>query len=406
MSSINPQLRKTNSHENWNKAKLGDVVKEYKVSNKLVHHQNLLSLCYGKIVQKDIESKKGLLPASFDTYQIIKEDIIVFRVTDLQNDKKSLRVGISNQEGIITPAYVCVECDKTKISPSYLFTLLHYYDSITKVMYKMGDGLRQTLSYSDLKDLVIYIPSINEQHYITDIFRNIDFYIEKEATRLSSLKQMKVASLQALFPEEGETVPKVRFKGFEDEWSVQPLSHFANKSTEKNVAMKYNITLTNSAEYGVINQLDFFDHDISNNEHINGYFVVHNDDFVYNPRISSNAPVGPINRNQLGYSGVMSPLYLIFTVEGVNKDFLSYYFKTVLWHKFMKLEGNTGARFDRLAISDSQFFNMPIYLPKQDAEQQAIAKYFKALDLQIAFQTQRLEKLKHIKSACLDKMFV
>lgn len=177
MSNIYPKLRNVNSNSNWQTATLGDVVKEYKVSNKLVHHQNLLSLSYGKIVPKDIESKKGLLPASFDTYQIIKEDIIVFRVTDLQNDKKSLRVGISSQEGIITPAYVCVECNNKQISPKYLFTLLHYYDSITKVMYKMGDGLRQTLSYRELKDLVIYIPSINEQHYITDVFEEIDTYV-------------------------------------------------------------------------------------------------------------------------------------------------------------------------------------------------------------------------------------
>ena len=95
MSNIYPKLRNVNSNSNWQTATLGDVVKEYKVSNKLIHHQNLLSLSYGKIVPKDIESKKGLLPASFDTYQIIKENIIVFRVTDLQNDKKSLRVGIA-----------------------------------------------------------------------------------------------------------------------------------------------------------------------------------------------------------------------------------------------------------------------------------------------------------------------
>ena len=195
MSNIYPRLRNVNSNCNWQIATLGEVVKEYKVSNKHIHHQNLLSLSYGKIVPKDIGSKKGLLPASFDTYQIIKEDIIVFRVTDLQNDKKSLRVGISSQEGIITPAYVCVECNDKQISPKYLFTLLHYYDSITKVMYKMGDGLRQTLSYSDLKNLVIYIPSIDEQHYITDVFEEIDTYIDIENKNLASLKQVKEASL-------------------------------------------------------------------------------------------------------------------------------------------------------------------------------------------------------------------
>lgn len=406
MSNIYPKLRNVNSNSNWQTATLGDVVKEYKVSNKLIHHQNLLSLSYGKIVPKDIESKKGLLPASFDTYQIIKEDIIVFRVTDLQNDKKSLRVGISSQEGIITPAYVCVECNNKQISPKYLFTLLHYYDSITKVMYKMGDGLRQTLSYRELKDLVIYIPSINEQHYITDVFEEIDTYVTIGNKMLASLKKIKEASLQSMFPHEGETVPKVRFKGFEGEWEQVRLKDISTKVVEKNKSNSISVTLTNSAEYGIIDQRDFFDHDVSNIDNISGYFVVQPRDFVYNPRISALAPVGPINMNKLGYSGVMSPLYYVFRVFGINKDFLDVFFRTNMWHKYMKDNGNTGARFDRLSISDELFQEMPIYCPKDINEQKKIASYFRSIDRQIDLQTQRLKKLKQIKAACLDKMFV
>lgn len=406
MSNIYPKLRNVNSNSNWQTATLGDVVKEYKVSNKLIHHQNLLSLSYGKIVPKDIESKKGLLPASFDTYQIIKEDIIVFRVTDLQNDKKSLRVGISSQEGIITPAYVCVECNNKQISPKYLFTLLHYYDSITKVMYKMGDGLRQTLSYRELKDLVIYIPSIDEQHYITDVFEEIDTYITIGNKMLASLKKNKEASLQSMFPHEGETVPKVRFNGFEGEWEQVRLKDISTKVVEKNKSNSISVTLTNSAEYGIIDQRDFFDHDVSNIDNISGYFVVQPRDFVYNPRISALAPVGPINMNKLGYSGVMSPLYYVFRVFGINKDFLDVFFRTNMWHKYMKDNGNTGARFDRLSISDELFREMPIYCPKDINEQKKIASYFRSIDRQIDLQTQRLKKLKQIKAACLDKMFV
>lgn len=249
-------------------------------------------------------------------------------------------------------------------------------------------------------------PSKDEQDVLVSYINKIDSIIQSTSKKIESLKQVKAASLQSMFPQEGETKPRVRFKGFEGEWENVPLSSFAKKSTEKNGNMNYTITLTNSAEYGVINQRDFFDYDISNDEHINGYYVIHNDDFVYNPRISASAPVGPINRNRLGYSGVMSPLYLIFKVEGINKDFLSYFFKTKLWHNYMKLEGNTGARFDRLAISDAQFFNMPVIMPKQEKEQIVIASFFTNLDTQITLQAQRLEKLKQIKSACLDNMFV
>ena len=95
-----PQIRFKGFVGEWRKGELSEVAGYYRVSNETVHHQNLLSLSYGKIVKKNIKSKKGLLPASFDTYQVIKENIIVLRFTDLQNDHKSLRVGLSKEEGI------------------------------------------------------------------------------------------------------------------------------------------------------------------------------------------------------------------------------------------------------------------------------------------------------------------
>ena len=263
------------------------------------------------------------------------------------------------------------------------------------------------VNVEELKGYTFNLPCDKaEQCNIASYFQHLDALIQSTTKKIESLKQVKAASLQSMFPQEGETTPRVRFKGFEGEWSICPLKYFAKKSTEKNISMDYTITLTNSAEYGVINQRDFFDHDISNDDHINGYYIIHHDDFVYNPRVSTAAPVGPINRNLLGYSRVMSPLYLIFRVNGINKDYLSYYFKTTLWHNYMKLEGNTGARFDRLSISDEQFFSMPICVPRDEKEQRAIASYFTNLDRQINLQIQRLEKLKQIKAACLDKMFV
>lgn len=252
---------------------------------------------------------------------------------------------------------------------------------------------------------VLYPDDKGEQISLPSFFTSLDAQISASTSRLASLKQMKAASLQAMFPQEGETVPKVRFKGFDGEWKTRSLNNYAKKRTEKNVNRIYNVTLTNSAEFGIIDQRQFFDHDISNSENIDGYFVVRDKDFVYNPRISASAPVGPINQNKLGYPGVMSPLYLVFEVKGINHDFLEIYFHTALWHKYMFDNGNSGARFDRLTISDDDFMRMPI--PDISlAEQQSIASFFTSLDCQIALHTQRLEKLEQIKAACLDKMFV
>ena len=163
-------------------------------------------------------------------------------------------------------------------------------------------------------------------------------------------------------------------------WEQRKLGEFSKKVTTKNADSGLSETFTNSAEQGVISQLDYFDHDITNDANISGYYVVQPDNFVYNPRISVTAPCGPINRNRLNRAGVMSPLYTVFSVdESVDKIYLEHYFKTSRWHDFMFLEGNSGARSDRFSISNATFFEMPIWCPKI-LEQRAIAKQLETTD--------------------------
>ena len=173
--------------------------------------------------------------------------------------------------------------------------------------------------------------------------------------------------------------PQIRFKGFTDDWEQRKLHEFADKVIEKNIGLQYLETFTNSAEFGIISQKDFFDHSISKIESLEGYYIVKNNNFVYNPRISTTAPVGPINRNKLGRTGVMSPLYTVFEANNVNCTFLEYFFRTNKWHPFMILNGDTGARSDRFSIKDDVFFEMPICKPKID-EQIKIGKYLTKFD--------------------------
>ena len=199
--------------------------------------------------------------------------------------------------------------------------------------------------------------------------------------------------------------PKISFKGFKEPWEVSSLRNFFSKVNEKNARMLYSAVLTNSAEYGIIDQRDYFDFDVANSNNISGYYIVQPDDFVYNPRVSVTAPVGPINKNELGYIGVMSPLYLVFKINGINKDYLCHYFKSNKWHKFMRISGNCGARFDRLSISDEQFVQMPIPYPINSKEQQTICNYLEKIDKLISTASSRLASLKQVKEASLQAMF-
>ncbi|MGW9751901.1 type I restriction enzyme, S subunit [Aerococcus sp. 150760013-2] len=204
--------------------------------------------------------------------------------------------------------------------------------------------------------------------------------------------------------ENEKRVPKLRFKGFTDDWEQRKLNEVSIKITEKNKDNMFVETFTNSAEFGIINQRDYFDKDISNEKNLNTYYIVRNDDFVYNPRISNFAPVGPINRNKLNKTGVMSPLYYVFRTHDINKAYLENYFNSSKWHKFMKLNGDSGARSDRFAIKDSVFNTMPIPYPNL-LEQDEIGKFINYVENVIALHQRKLEQLEKLKQALLQQMF-
>lgn len=211
--------------------------------------------------------------------------------------------------------------------------------------------------------------------------------------------------LQKMFPKKGEKVPEIRFGGFTDDWEQRKLNEIADKVSEKNKNNEFSEPFTNSAEQGIIRQKDYFDREIVNNENLNGYYIVRNDDFIYNPRISATAPVGPINRNRLGRNGVMSPLYTVFRTHDIDNLYLEFYFKTTKWHRFMKLNGDSGARFDRFTISSTQFMEMPIPYPTLE-EQQKIGEYFESLDTLITLHQHKCEELQNIKKFMLQNIFI
>ncbi|HFC9303690.1 TPA: restriction endonuclease subunit S [Enterococcus hirae] len=201
-----------------------------------------------------------------------------------------------------------------------------------------------------------------------------------------------------------DTQPEIRFPGFTEDWEQRELSDISTKVQTKNKDREFTETLTNSAEFGIISQNDFFDKEISNKNNIDGYYVVKPNDFVYNPRISNFAPVGPIKRNKLGRTGVMSPLYYVFSTNNIDNQYLETYFSTSYWHKFMKLNGDSGARADRFAIRDSVFVKMPIPYPSRE-EQEKIGQFFEVLSNAIALQQRKLDLLKETKKGFLQKMF-
>ena len=199
-------------------------------------------------------------------------------------------------------------------------------------------------------------------------------------------------------------VPALRFPEFSGEWKKLRLSDFATKITKKNKGNIFKNVLSNSANLGLVPQGNYFDREIANTENTDGYYVICNGDFVYNPRKSTTAPFGPVNIYEGDDVGIISPLYLCFSVHNIFPKFLYYRFKGSAWHSYVYSHGDSGVRFDRVSIKDDVFFDMPIYKPTQD-EQIKIATLLQLIDERISIQSRIIEDLKKLKSAIVETLF-
>lgn len=200
--------------------------------------------------------------------------------------------------------------------------------------------------------------------------------------------------------------PKLRFQQFrtDEEWQLVPLRDLADRSGTRNRDEKILRVLTNSAEFGVVDQRDFFDKDIATQGKLESYVVVELGDYVYNPRISATAPVGPISKNNIG-PGVMSPLYTVFRFKNPENSFYQHYFKTAGWHTYMRQASSTGARHDRMAIGSDDFMSMPLPVAHSPTEQQKIAECLSSVDESIATQARKVDSLKTHKKGLMQQLF-
>ena len=199
-------------------------------------------------------------------------------------------------------------------------------------------------------------------------------------------------------------VPDLRFPEFSGKWEKLKLSDFSAKIIKKNKGNTVTNVLCNSANLGLIPQSNYFDREIANAENTDGYYVIDNGDFVYNPRKSTAAPFGPVNIYEGKEAGIISPLYLCFSVHNIFPKFLYYRFKSSVWHPYVYSHGDSGVRFDRVSIKDDVFFDMPLYKPTQD-EQIKIATLLQIIDERITTQNKIIEDLKKLKSAIIDKLY-
>ena len=258
------------------------------------------------------------------------------------------------------------------------------------------------ISAKQINEYPITAPSKPEQQKIATFLSALDTKIEQLTQKEALLKQYKKGVMQKIFSQE------IRFKADDGsefpKWAVKSLREISKRKTAKNTDESIKQVLTNSATKGIVSQTDYFDKDIANQDNLGGYYIVDTDDFIYNPRISVSAPVGPIKRNHLSI-GVMSPLYTVFELTCGEKGFFERYFETTLWHRYMNRIANFGARHDRMNVTTSDFYEMPMPYPSL-TEQQKITDFLSELDMKLQQATEQLEAAKTFKKGLLQQMFV
>lgn len=394
---MKPKIRFKGFDGEWETSKLGDFSSSFSGGTPPVGISDYYGGDIPFIRSGEIHEKKTALFITLaglkkSSAKIIDKGTLLYALYGATSGE----VAISQLKGAINQAILAIFPNKMVDKRFLAHFLQSHKEKIVRELLQGGQG---NLSGALVKGITVMCPKLSEQNAIADYIDGVDAQISASASRLASLKQIKAASLQAMFPQEGETVPKVRFKGFKGEWKKVKLGDIFCERNESNINGEM---LSVTQHNGIIKASENGRFDNSNSDKSN-YKVVKVGDIAYNSMRMWQGASG-----YSPYEGIVSPAYtVIIPQEGIYSPFFAYLFKNENIINTFRLHSQ-GLTSDTWNLKFPAFSKIEVLFP-EDAEmkeQQKIASYFTSLDRQITLHSQRLEKLKQIKAACLDKMFV
>lgn len=284
-----------------------------------------------------------------------------------------------------------------------------WYRRFIELFVAGGNGAIGNLNKNDLDNQDIAIPSEKEQKKIGSFFRQLDNLITLHQRKFEKLMNVKKSMLEKMFPQNGSSYPEIRFKGFTDPWEQRKLGELVDRVVRKNTNNESTLPLTISAQYGLVDQITYFNNRVASRD-VSNYYLVLNGEFAYNKSTSDGYPFGAVKRLDLYEKGVLSTLYIVFAPkkeQQIDSDYLTVFFDTDRWHKGVAERAAEGARnHGLLNISAEDFFDIDLSVPKDIVEQKQIGAFIRQLDNLITLHQRELEKLQNIKKSMLEKMFV
>lgn len=412
--TILPKLRfeEFKSHSEWEITTLGEISEpvEEKVGQR---NCILMSVTAGKgLVPQKEKFGREIAGNSYKNYYVIRKNDFAYNKSATKQFPEGYIAILSDYEEAALPnsIFTCFRITTEECVPAFINQLFqsNYHGEWLKKYIEVGARAHGSLNVdcNHLWSMPIALPKKKEQERIAEGLAKFDKLIINETAKLDSLRDYKVGLMQAVFPKHESETPVQRFQEFRNSgaWKYVKLRNVAERIILKNRNDTVKRVLTNSAINGVVDQNDYFDREIVSKNNLANYFIIEKGDYVYNPRISTSAPVGPISKNKIG-QGIMSPLYTVFRFKDDDCDFYEYYFRTTLWHQYINKKANTGARHDRINISFDDFMDMPVPICPDPKEQEKIALFLKSVDALISNQEQKIEALKLHKKGLIQQLF-
>ena len=411
-NSCEPISRFTGFFGDWEEKTLGEVGLfirglSYNKGEVTTNESSTLVIRSNNIIQDGVvDCKNGLqfVTKAPSTEQILKKGDIVICLSNGSGNLVGKSASFDGDySGVATVGAFCGIYRSSAPITKYLVQTRAYKKSIDLIK-QGGNGALANLYGRDILDLKFLFPSLAEQQKIAECLDAADQMISAQEQKVESLKSHKKGLMQQLFPQPGETTPRLRFPGFTDEWVEKPLSDVFTRLTRKNIENNQNV-LTISAQYGLISQLDFFKKSVAAAD-VTGYYLLSKGDFAYNKSSSQGRPVGAIKPLKLYDKGVVSTLYICFRCNNPKEiDFWEQYFDAGLLDKEIMTIAQEGARnHGLLNIPTSGFFGLTVLSPSID-EQLKIASCLSALDDTIVAETNKLEALKAHKKGLMQQLF-
>ncbi len=406
-----PTIRFKGYTEDWEQRKLGDVLERRIEQRQQSEEYPRLAFASGQGVIPLSERKTN------NREQLTKDEYtkkyLVTELNDIVYNPANVKYGAIDRNkcgrGLISPIYVTFTTNEI---PGFIERIVTSHDFQQRAL-RFEEGTvtkRQSVNPEDLVTLDILVaPKREEQQKIATYFDNIDHLITLHQRKCEETKILKKYMLQKMFPQNGQKVPEIRFKGFTEDWEQRKLGDLVNRVRRKNQDLVSELPLTISAQYGLIDQNEFFAKRVASKD-VSGYYLIENGEFAYNKSTSTDAPWGAIKRLDRYENGVLSTLYIVFEIKEnnpVDSDFLVSYYSTNLWHKGIHEIAAEGARnHGLLNIAPADFFETKLMIPQDIEEQKKIGKYFEELERLITLHQRKCEELKNIKKFMLQNMFV